>query len=129
MFLSPGLTFCVAPRFHCAGDWADRLRLSGGLVRSAAVIHPRDEWRAPAEAELRILVAGERAPPSPHPVVQLFAIPAALRSRWWELAERDEGSGSSLPGYDGLIEDLVEFLRFKRLPVPARCSAATVVSR
>jgi len=129
MVLTPGLRFCVAPRFHCAAGWAERLRLNDGMVRTPAGIQPRENWRSAAEAELRVLIGADEVASNGDALMQLLAIPAELRSRWWDLAERGEADGDSLPGYDALVEDLVEFLRFKGLAVPARCLAASVASR
>ena len=129
MSLEPGVTFRVAARFHCRAAWAERLLVNGGVERRGGRILPRDDWRPPAAEELRLLVADEQAPTAAGAHFELLAIPAALRLRWWEIAEHDAAAGAPLPGYSEFVAEVLELLRFKRLPVPMACAADVVVSR
>ena len=128
MLLEPGLTFRVAGRFHCRAAWPQRLQLNGGVARRAGTLIPQGDWRLPAAEELRMLVAEESAPAAAPGHLELLAIPAALRQRWWEIAEQ-QAAAAAMPGYQAFVGEVVELLRFKRLPVPAACAAAVVVSR
>jgi hypothetical protein len=131
MVLAVGLTFRVAPRFHCRTAWAERLCLNGGMVCQPAGVFPRDDWRPASADELRVLVAAESdtTPELGDDQIALLALPAHLRTRWWELAEQSDMEGGTVAGFAALADALVELLRFKRLPLPARCAAAVVVSR
>jgi len=131
MVLDAGLRFRVAPRFHCRAAWAERLRVNGGVVRGAAGVQPRDDWRPPTAGELALVVAGEVAASSPPggPHLDLLVIPSHLRRRWWELAARSDAGGTAIPGFAAFVGEVVELLRFKRLPLPAACLADVVVSR
>jgi len=130
MALDPGLTFRIAPRFHCRADWGQRLHVNGGITRRDGGIYPRDDWQ-PASAEdlLRLLPNDQAAGSAGGGTLDLLALPSHLRRAWWERAEQAEGSGAPSAGYQGFVADLLEFLRFKRLPVPDRCAADVVASR
>lgn len=132
MLLESGLRFCVAPHFHCAAAWAARVRVNGGTVRTDTGIHPRDDWRSASSDELRLLIAPDAEPLSPPPTahLQLLLVPPRLRERWWELVQQSgDVTAGAVPGYDRFADDLLEFLRFKRLPVPTHCVSDVVVSR
>src|SRR5512147_1835112 len=102
MLLEPGLTFRVAAHFHCNAAWPQRLRLNGGVARRAGILVPHDDWRLPAAEELRLLVAEASALAAAPGHLELLAIPAALRQRWWEIAEQQEAA-PAMPGYQAFV--------------------------
>jgi hypothetical protein len=126
MDLEPGLTFGIAARFHVDANWSVRLRLNGGVTRRGAAILPRGDWRAPAAHELRILLGSDDAVATP--AIQVLAISTQLRQRWWDLAAAD-AVNETPAGYEGFVGEVLELMRFKRLPVPPRCAAVVVASR
>ena len=95
--------FAIAPNFHLGGGWLDRLLLAGA-----------EGWRAPREDEVAALVA---EPPSTDVTALLFALPAHLRARFWDMLgeEAAEGTGD----FVSFAADLRQFLAFKELPPPA----------
>lgn len=131
MLLEPGHIFRVAPRFHCRAAWAERLQLNGGATRRADTVCPRADWRAATVAELAVLAPSGTSDASPLEAAHwaLLTIPAHVRQRWWDAAERGEAGEGTQPGYDAFVADVLELLRFKGLPVPPRCAAAVLVNR
>jgi len=129
MSLAAGLTFRVAPRFHCRTAWTERLCLNGGMVCDPAGVFPRDDWRPASADELRVLIAAEPDAELGADQIGLLTLPAHLRTRWWELAEQSDVERGTVTGFDALADAVVELFRFKRLPLPARCAATVVVSR
>jgi hypothetical protein len=131
MDLEAGLTFGIAPRFHCRTAWEERLRLNGGLVRRAGVLHPRDDWRTPTAAELRLLLGAtsEAGQGGDAGSCALMNIPANLRQRWWDVAGRRADDPADATAYEAFVGEVLELLRFKGLPLPPRCASAAIVSR
>jgi len=133
--LIAGFVFCVAPRFHSRLAWSDRLRTNGGVQCVAGRFYPRDDWRQPTAAELALLLGRPAATgwdsdamlPPTH--AALFTVPPHVRAAWWAVAERSKALDAAMDGYDGFVAGLVEFLRFKRLPLPERCQFDVVASR
>ena len=120
MELQPGFTLGVAARFHVRSRWAERLCLNGGIERVDAGLHPRADWRPPTADELSMLV--DEAPPGANPLrTNLLAIPAWLRTAWWDHVDQT--------GYERFASDVLEFLRFKDLPLPPLCEIEVTVSR
>jgi len=118
--LQPGLTLGVAARFHVRSRWAERLCLNGGIERVDAGLHPRADWRPPTADELSMLV--DEAPPGVNPLrTNVLAIPAWLRTAWWDHVDQT--------GYERFASDVLEFLRFKDLPLPPLCEIEVTVSR
>jgi hypothetical protein len=95
--------FAIAANFHLGGGWLDRLLVAGN-----------EGWRAPREDELAALVA---EPPRPDVAALLFAVPAHMRARLWDMLgeEAAEGTGDFVT----FAADLGQFLAFKELPPPA----------
>jgi hypothetical protein len=124
MHLRPGLSFRVAPFFRNRVDWAERLRLNGGTTLGGGGHRARSDWRLPAAAELQLLVADDGvaadAALSPRQAA-LLLLPEHIRASWWTLAERVQRLDGCADGFDRFVADVLDFLRFKRLPLPRRC--------
>jgi len=135
MHLQTGLTFSVVPRFHSRLPWAERLQLNGGVEGEGLRYYPRDDWRNPTSAELALLVAQTSRPSRQEDTILrpsqigLLAIPAHLRAAWWTAAEKADPLEGHLDGYDAFVAALVEFWRFKRVPLPAPCHFDVIASR
>lgn len=95
--------FAIASNFHLGSSWSDRL-----------FVAESEGWRAPREDEFVGLV---RETPLDDPAVLLFAIPAHMRTRFWNMLgeEAAEGTGDFVT----FAADLRQFLAFKELPPPA----------
>ncbi len=140
MQLQAGFLFRVAPRFHNRLPWSHRLQINGGVECSAQRFFPRNDWRKLSPGELALLIdecpqsaATARAPTldtmlSPSRA-GLLAIPSHLRASWWTVAERADTSNGRMEGYESFVAQLLEFLRFKRLPLPEHCGFDVVASR
>ena len=151
--LQEGFSLVTAPRFRPRRSWADRLCLNGGIEREGRRVHPRPDWRRPTTRELTLLVGQDPERESPFnrvPVSQntesagpphheeislkpweagLVAIPARLREAWWTSAGWGVPPTGRDEGYRRFVAAVLEFLRFKRLPLPARCEADLLASR
>jgi len=151
--LQEGFSLVTAPRFQPRRSWADRLCLNGGVEREGRRVHPRSDWRPPTTRELTLLV--RRAPGRESPFNRvavsentksavaphheeiclepweagLVAIPARLREAWWASAGWGVLPPGQDEGYRRFVAAVLEFLRFKRLPLPARCEADLLASR
>ena len=143
----------TAPRFRPRRPWADRLRLNGGIEHEGRRVHPRSNWRPPTTRELSLLVRpgpGCESPLTRVPVSEnpesagpphheeiclkpweagLVVIPARLREAWWASAGWAVPPTGRDDGYHRFVAAVLEFLRFKRLPLPARCEADLLASR
>jgi hypothetical protein len=118
--LRPGILLGVAPRFHAPSGWTERLRLNGGVERAGARFHPCADWRPLVPDELAQLV--DEAPADAHPLrARLLVIPAWLRAAWWNQVDR--------ASYERFASELLGFLRFKAMPLPALCDVRVTVSR
>ena len=95
-------TFAIASNFHLDGGWSDRLRVA-----------ENGAWRVPRDEEIAGLLAEAS---SGDPTVLLFAVPAHMSSRFWDMLgeEAAEGSGDFVT----FAADLRQFLAFKELPPP-----------
>jgi len=153
MQLQAGFSLVTAPRFPPLSVWADRLCLNGGIEREGTRVHPRPDWRRPTAEELALLVREKpQREPSLHPVslgensetagpldhgehrlrpreAGLLAIPEWLREAWWASAGRSAQLAERIAGYQRFVAAVLEFLRFKRLPLPAQCEADVTASR
>lgn len=128
----PCFRFAVAPHFHLSTDWRRRLRIGdGGQVIDGFIRPP--SWRPPTLDELSRAVRPATEPMSDEEqgeLVCLFQLPEHLRSAWWQLLERAVGElgAGPLPGSDAFVGQVVEFLNFKSLAVPAGARCDVVVS-
>src|SRR5208337_2553840 len=116
----------VAPRFQLRRTFVGRIDRNGGVERRGDCLYPRDDWRSLKPEELSALV-GEGAGPGallPSTQLGLLEIPERLRGAWWREAEKSTGS----EGFEGVFSALVEFLRFKRLPLPERVHLEVAVN-
>jgi hypothetical protein len=153
MELQAGFSLVTAPRFHPRRPWADRLRLNDGIEREGTHVHPRPDWRPPTADELALLVQehpGRESSSQPisargNPETArsrdhrescldpreagLLAIPTRLREAWWAGAECGATLTEQDASYQRFVTAVLEFLRFKRLPLPARCEADVMASR
>jgi hypothetical protein len=120
----------VAPRFHLAADWAGRLMAGAGVAEAGGRFFPRSPWRPLTADEITQLTAGPEAGPEEDAEAGcLFGIPGHLRAAWWELLDRSvEAGADALPGFEGFTRQVAEFLRFKRLDVPAGLRMEAVVT-
>ena len=136
----------VAPRFHLPPEWTARLgvdagpsdRATGaavGAVRApgtaeATTAAVSDEWRAPTAAEIAEWVAdaGDAADELGPDVVALLRLPAHLHRRALPSGDPESDPSSAIDGFAGLATDILDLLRFKRLPLPDACRTELVAS-
>ena len=118
--LKPGIRLVNAPRFHSVRPWIDRLSLNSGVVHNAGRILARDDWRPLTPEELALLTAtgGDLAE-----ALVLFNIPERLHARWWVLVADESGDAA----FQEFGREVIEFLQFKQLPLPAKCTVSAVV--
>ena len=121
------LTIEAVIRGHGRVGWVSRFSTKpcSHNARSRAALH---WWRQPTADELSLLVWISEEPPPPEELnacICLFQLPEHLRSRWWNLLVAVAGTleDGPLPGFETFVNQVVEFLAFKNLPVPkgARC--------
>src|SRR5262245_30957428 len=126
----PGLRFSVAPRFHLTTDWAERLDVGTGVSETDGHFFPRGPWRRPTADELASLISGpEFDPEEDSGTVALFQTPGHLRAAWWDLLDKSvEAGGGALPGFEGFVGRVAEFLRFKGMEVPSAVRMEAVVT-
>jgi hypothetical protein len=150
--LQAGFSLGTAPRFAPRLAWPDRLRLNGGVERAGTRVHPRTDWRPLSAEELAVLVEEipqGAGPPHPAPAgtrppavasadgeevlaplrAGVLVIPARLRQAWWRTAGQSGPETQGGEDYRRFVVELLEFLRFKRLPLPARCEVEVMASR
>jgi hypothetical protein len=125
--LQPGIRVVYRLHFHNARPWADRLRLNSGLVSKGEQFVCRDDWRQPTDTELALLITGEGPQPDE---IAVFNIPERLRTRWWDIAAGEQANGlqMSLAGFQEYAKEVVEFLHFKKLPLPPSCALDVLIS-
>lgn len=124
--LEPGIRIGNARHFHTAGSWTDRLRVNSGVMIDANRFWPREDWRPLSAEELPLLTTLEA---DSEGSLQLFNIPQSLHARWWEVA----AAQASTPGQEGVAfrkfaGEMLEYLRFKRLPLPEACAFEVLVN-
>jgi hypothetical protein len=130
----PGCRFAVAPHFHLPTDWSRRLLVGAGVEEVDGAFFAPGSWRPPTPEELDVLVQTAAEPMSPEELdacVCLFQLPRHLQSRWWLLLEQAAGvlEDGRLPGFNAFVSQLLDFLDFKDLPVPAGAHCDAVVSQ
>jgi hypothetical protein len=132
MDLEPGFALTVAPRFHLPGAWPDRLRVNSGVEARDGHFFPRADWRLPAPEELALLTDdGTTAAPDGfrREALSLFHVPGHLRRRWWDLAARQGNpTGIDAEAFQAFLRGVVEFCRFKGLPLLPTCAFDVVVT-
>jgi hypothetical protein len=136
--LRADLRLCVAERFHVRAAWNERLALSSGVARAAAGFVPAEPWRPLEPSELDLLLAptqrAAEAADDTRAEVQLLVLPRHLREAFWHEVEQTTaadaaGVASSSDALSGFAMALVDFLRFKELPLPERALCAVVAAR
>jgi len=120
MELQPGIRLGIAPRFHVRPRWSERLLVNGGVEREGARLRPRPDWRPPGPEEMAALVDDELPLDGGPPRANLLAIPGRLRAAWWDHDDQ--------PGYERFARELLDFLGFKQLPLPAVCRVEVAAS-
>src|SRR6516165_331297 len=133
MHLEPGFTLTVAPGFRLPGAWPDRLRVNTGVEARDEHFFPRADWRLPAPEELALLTNDDGAPAAPNgfrrEALSLFRVPEHLRRRWWDLAARQGNpAGMDAEGFQAFLRAVVDFCRFKGLPLLPTCAFDVVVT-
>jgi hypothetical protein len=132
MILQPGVRFVVAPYFHLQADWPLRLLVGAGVEESDRGFIPLNCWRPPSAHELSLLTRVSNGPTSVEDLdtsVCLFQLPEHLCSAWWKLLDQTSemrGNGR-LPGFDTFVRQIVDYMVFKRLPVPEGASCDVIV--
>jgi hypothetical protein len=126
----PRYRFVVAPRFSVPRGFEGRLDRNGGIEHDGERAYPLCDWR-PLNPEEMAFLLGER--PGRDGVLSpvdlgLIQIPEHLRAAWWAEAERRGAVPSAGSSFPGVFSKLVDFLRFKRLPLPERVSLSVAVS-
>jgi hypothetical protein len=130
---SHGCRLVVAPHFHLAADWAQRIALAAGLDRTATGLVPLLPWRPAGAEELAALLPDPSRPTAREELVDclsLFAVAEHLRSRFWDVLALAPEKGEVPAGaFDAFVRELAGFLAFKQLPVPAGAVFDLVVSQ
>lgn len=124
--LQNGVRVVYAPNFQFTGSWLERLQVNSGVKLEEAGIYPREDWRKPTASELELLTA---SPDNPKNALVMFNIPQHLRARWWTLAEQ-ESCDAAIEGieFQKYAREVLEFLEFKRLPLPRECRLEVVIT-
>jgi len=132
MTLLPGVRFAVAPNFHLDIDWAGRVSIGASVVRTAGRPVACPPWRSASAEEVAALVLDPTQPGARDELPNclcLFAVPAHLRSAFWDLLAQAREHGAVSPdGFSAFAADVASFLAFKQLPVPAGAVFELVVS-
>jgi hypothetical protein len=134
-----GLVIRTLPRFSSAVLDHVRVEAKSGIVMRNGSLWPRGDWRPVLEREAEILGL-MRKPSSPHSeriesenaeTISIFELPFHLLRRW----QRISGELPASAGVASVVEDvqyqrfvsqLVDFFRFKRVPLPSKCRFTVV---
>ena len=128
MTLLAGCPLVVAPFFHLAIDWRQRLLVGAGIDRVAQGHLARGPWRPPDERELGFL-APAQALPNAEDCLCVFNLPKHLLSVWWRILEQSHDAAvGRLEGFDGFVAKVAEFLAFKNLALPGGAVFELLVS-
>jgi hypothetical protein len=118
----------AAPHFHISLDWRQRILLSAEGKADLA----SQAWRAPDEREVEQLNASGTpgaGAPNVEDCLALFNLPRHLLSVWWQIMDRAQQSGDrNLPGFDGFVTKVAEFLAFKHLAVPEGAACELLIT-
>lgn len=95
----------VAPHFHLAGAWAERVSVADGAG-----------WRAPHEGELTQLAVAPTTRQELAECVCLFSLPAHLCKAFWSMLEQQVARGDG--DFVSFAAEVARFLAFKLLPAP-----------
>jgi hypothetical protein len=133
MDLEPGIALTVAPRFHLPGAWSDRLWVNSGVEAQDEYFFPRADWRRPTREELALLTNEDGTPAAQdgfrRNALSLFHVPEHLRRGWWELAARQGNpAGVDAEGFQAFLRGVIDFCRFKGLPLLPTCAFDVVVT-
>jgi hypothetical protein len=107
--------FVIAPNFHLAGPWPDRLLVADG-----------GSWRAPDEVELAELVPKATREETAG-CVCLFAVSGYLRSAFWSMLEDSRSREGGPFEFDAFASEVARLLTFKEMPPPAGAAYELVV--
>jgi hypothetical protein len=126
--LLPGCPLVVAPSFHLAIDWRQRLLVGAGIDRVGQGHVASGPWRPPDEGELDLLVPTQSLPNSEE-CLCVFKLPQHLLSAWWQILERSRDLDvGNLDGFEEYVAKLAEFLAYKNLAVPDGATFELLVS-
>ena len=126
----PRYRFAVAPRFSVPRGFEGRLERNGGVRCDEERVQPQDDWRPLEPTEIAALVCDlpgrDAVLPPTH--LGLLQVPDRLRAEWWAEAERTGVAPTGDRRFEDIFSKVVEFLRFKRLPLPERVTLRVAVS-
>jgi hypothetical protein len=116
----------IVPRFTLDHGFPGRIDCNGGVERRGEGFVPRDDWRSLTTEELSELVREVAGPSAVLPATHLglLQIPERIRGAWWKEAEKSAESQR----FEGVFSALMEFLRFKKLPLPERVHLEVAVN-
>jgi hypothetical protein len=124
--LQPGVRVATAPRFNIASEWQYRLSLNSGFAIDDGHIYPRDDWRSPTQSEIDLLTAKSDPPTN---AILLFNIPEGLHAKWWlAAAESSNAPGMESDAIKNFANDVLEYLNFKKVPLPPVCLFETILT-
>lgn len=134
MTLPAGYRFRGAPHFHHPDPLINQLQLGSGLDCIRGRYFARPPWRN-LQAEEWQRLSGEpflqEESKQLDSTLSILQLPVHLLNRWWMLLEQSaETLGKvPLPGFDGFMAQLSEFLAFKEIPLPVAVRGEVIVSR
>lgn len=132
MDLQPGCPLVLAPHFHLAINWAERIQL-GTVAEEDGAFLPGRSWRAPTVDEQRLLVGDPLLLTQDEARAQglcLLVLPRHLQAIFWRMLEEAQAAQApSLEGFDRFVAEIARFLNFKGLLVPADAIFDLVVSK
>jgi hypothetical protein len=122
------------PRFFGGTLDSTMIEINSGVTVKDEAFWPKDDWRPLSEHEGEILGLGlkgtdakfkndsSQTPDS----VWIFAIPLHLLQHWQGISEPfslENGGGSFVEGeqYRGFVSQVVDFFRFKAVPLSSKC--------
>jgi hypothetical protein len=132
--LRPGLVIRALPRFYGGTLDSSTIEINSGVIVKGDVLWAKGDWRTLTEHETEILGLGLKGAeakfkndPSQTPdTLWVYAIPVHLLQHWQRISEPfapKTGSGSFVEGeqYRGFVSQVVDFFRFKAVPLPNKC--------